>query len=82
MTKPADQIIRLNINKEIKLDFIHPFGLPIIRSFTISNGGEGIVTLENNAKLVLLATSPSQLGKYTLKITLKDNDQSSFSETI
>ena len=41
-------------------------------SYTISNGGEGIVTIQNNENLDLMAKFPSQLGTHTLKITLTD----------
>jgi hypothetical protein len=80
--KPADQIIRLNLLKVLELEIFHPKAYSIITSYTISNGGEGIVTLRNNANLELIATIPSQLGKHTLKITLTDYYQRSSSETI
>jgi hypothetical protein len=48
----------------------------------ISNGGEGIVSVRNNANMDLMATIPSQLGKHTLKITLTDFYLKSSSETI
>jgi hypothetical protein len=56
--------------------------MPITTSYLISNGGEGIVTMQNNTYLDLLATLTSQLGKHTLKITLTDVNQRSSSETI
>jgi hypothetical protein len=54
----------------------------IVTSYMISNVGEEIVTIKNNITIDFLATKPSQLGKYTLKITLTDKDQRSSSETI
>jgi hypothetical protein len=81
-TKPADQIIRLNIYKVLKLEIFHPKAYSITTSYTISKGGEGIVTVRNNAYLDLMATIPSQLGNHTLKITLTDYYLRSFSETI
>jgi hypothetical protein len=65
-TKPADQIIRLNIYKVLKLEIFHPKAYSITTSYTISKGGEGIVTVQNNANLDLMATIPSQIGKHSL----------------
>ena len=48
----------------------------------ISNGGEGILKIENKTNINLLATEPSQLGKHSLKITLIDYYLRSSSETI
>jgi hypothetical protein len=48
----------------------------------ISNGGEGIVSVRNNANMDLMATIPSQIGKHTLIITLTDFYLKSSSETI
>jgi hypothetical protein len=72
LMKPADQIIRLNTLKILALEISHPKAYSITTSYTISNAGEGIVTLRNNANLELMAKIPSQLGKHTLKITLTD----------
>jgi hypothetical protein len=80
--KPADQIIRLNIQKVLYLEIFHERRYSIATSYIISNGGEGIVTIENNTSIVLLATIASQLGKHTLKIILTDYYQRSSSETI
>ena len=41
-----------------------------------------MVTIENNNNIILLATVPSQLGKYSLEITLTDFYLRSSSETI
>jgi hypothetical protein len=54
------------------LEIFHPRGLPITTSYIISNGAEGIFTLQNNVNIEFMATIPSQLGKHTLKITLTD----------
>jgi hypothetical protein len=70
--KPRDQIIRLNILKVLILDIFHPKGYLITTSYKISNNGEDIVTVESNTNLILLATVPSQLGKYSLEIILTD----------
>ena len=51
-------------------------------SYHISNGGEEIVSIQDNINLNFMATIPSQLGKYTLKITLTDLNQRSSSKTI
>jgi len=82
LIKPADQIIRLNIPKVLKLEIFHPRAYPITISYQISNGGEGIIKVQSDASLYLLATSPSQLGNHSLKITLTDNYLKSSSETI
>jgi hypothetical protein len=44
LTKPIDQIIRLNIPKALKLDIFHPLKLLIATSYEISNEGEDIIT--------------------------------------
>ena len=56
--KPADQIIRLNIHKVLYLNIFHPLGLPISISYSISNGAEGIVTVQNNSNIDLIAKKP------------------------
>jgi hypothetical protein len=66
LEKPSDQIIKLNRLKVLSLKISHPRGLPMTTSYKISNGGEGIVTLQNNENLDLMAKIPSQLGTHTL----------------
>jgi hypothetical protein len=56
--------------------------LPITTSYLISNGGEGIVTMQNNTYFDLEAKMTAQLGKHTLLITLTDENLRSSSETI
>ena len=72
LLKPLDQTIRLNIQKVLKLEIYHPDNLTVTTSYLISNGGEGIVSVQNNSMIDLMATKPSHLGKHTLKITLTD----------
>jgi hypothetical protein len=56
--------------------------LPITTSYLISNGGEGIVTIQSNTSIELMATISSQIGKHSFKITLTDQNLRSSSETI
>jgi hypothetical protein len=62
----------LNIKKVLNLEISHPIGYPITTIYQITKGGEGIVTVENNKIIKLMASLPSQIGKYTLQIILTD----------
>jgi predicted methyltransferase len=72
----------LNIPKVLNLDIFHPRGYLIDTSYQIKNGFEGVVTLETNKIILLMATLSSQIGKHNLEIILTDYYQKSTSETI